>query len=84
MLWDDLKLLLTLYIRSNKTDTYTEYFEGFKLIILWLDIKCEPHEFMKIPRVNDFMLNYEMQELAKILKQSQDAIYFAGREICGC
>lgn len=64
-----LKALLILYGKSNKYETYCNYFEGFKLLVDWLGP-------IDIPEVEPAGVawcfgSYEIQEMAVILGCSQ-------------
>lgn len=59
---------------GNRADWYCNYFEGLKLLIKWLgpvEIPAAPSQ-LKIPRLHR---TYEIQEIAVILKTSQENIY---------
>lgn len=69
--------LLYMYEVSNHKDTYCNYFEGFKLLVDWLG----PIEIPEIPAqleskpIPKLYHTYDIQEIAVILKTSQERIY---------
>ena len=69
--------LLILYLRSDKSTTYCNHFEGLTLLRDWLSqdapIELTPHS-EPIPYL---YRNYEMQELARILGTTQDNLNHA-------
>lgn len=70
--------LLYMYEVSNRKDTYCNYFEGFKLLVGWLG----PIEVPEIPAqlelkpIPKLYHTYDIQEIAIILKTSQERIYY--------
>lgn len=73
-----LSSLLILYERSKSQDTYTNYFEGFKLLYEALSpISSESLAVLAASpkrKLNKLEATYELQELAVILKTDQSQL----------
>ncbi len=66
--------LLILYEKSNPRDTYVTYYEGFRLLVEWLNpIQLTPHS-EPIPKLHR---SYKLQEIAYILQTSDENLYHA-------
>jgi hypothetical protein len=76
----DIDILIALYTRATSS-LYVDHMYGFKILVGWLGL---PHpskvDYPKLPRYLD---NYEIQELAKILKVSREEVFYTLLKIEG-
>ena len=72
--------LLALYEKGSRQTLYCNYFEGFKLLVAWLNpieipqltIEQRQEQQNRIPKM---FHTYDIQEIATILNTSQESIY---------
>lgn len=76
----DIGILISLYTRATNF-LYVDHMDGFKVLVGWLGL---PHpsgiNYPKLPRYLD---NYEIQELAKVLRVSREEVFYTLLKIEG-
>jgi len=73
-----MKLLLLLYYLSDKEDTYYNYMAGLRTLAWWLRQELEEDNALHtltITQLPQCLRNYEIQEIARITKISEENIF---------
>lgn len=67
--------ILILYERSKRSQTYNNYFSGFKSLLAWLNpVDCSALNLYPNRYLTKLECSYELQELAVILNTSQSQL----------
>lgn len=67
--------VLILYERSKRSQTYNNYFAGFKTLLSWLNpVDYSALNLYKVRPLTKLESHYELQELAVILNTSQSQL----------